>query len=110
LIVKRTTALGQCVTRSSTKVPSISLRKPSCRMAQRRTWPLRLKRFRREWASDCGTGLYVSMIEGPSRNGFYDLQGSLMGHRALGLAVRHPPCYQPLSAQPAGVCFCGPWH
>jgi hypothetical protein len=28
-------------------VRSISLRKPSCRIAQRRTWPLRLKRFRR---------------------------------------------------------------
>jgi len=36
-------------------------------------------------------------------------QGSLMGHRALGLAAHHPPCCLPLSAQPAGVLlFVGP--
>jgi len=48
------------------------------------------------------------MIEGPRVIGFHDAARSLMGHRALGLAARRPPCYSPLPAQPAGVCFWGP--
>jgi len=54
---------------------------------------------------------YTSVsLKGRAGTAFMMPQGSLMGHRALGLAAHHPPCCLPLSAQPAGVCFCGPWH
>jgi hypothetical protein len=57
-------------------------------------WPAYWRRLRLRL-----NGLYDSMMEGPRGIGFVDAAGSLMGHRALGLAVRHPPlCDLPLSA------------
>ena len=52
---------------------------------------------------------YTSVsLKGRAGTAFMMPQGSLMGHRALGLAAHHPPCCLPLSAQPAGVCFWDP--